>query len=133
MSWRDYFEVSRDLVRVAAARGRETPEGAPAARPEVGQEESLRALLGETAEIAEQSLARNAELETELTASREFADALAEAMQSPGMKRLLAKQYSPDAHAKATEGEKAELTACMQKINAAYDLIERRAQSLNGG
>ena len=127
MGWREEFNQGRALVREAAARGRDTPEAGPAAGPEAGQEESLRALLGEVAEIAEQSQARNAELETELTASREFAAALAVAMQSPGMKKLLAKEYSPDAHPKASEAEKAALNACMQNINVAYDLIERRA------
>ena len=126
MGWREEFNQGRAAVREAAARGRETPEAGPAG-PEAGQEESLRALLGEVAEIAEQSQARNAELETELTASREFAAALAVAMQSPGMKKLLAKEYSPDAHPKASEAEKAALNACMQNINVAYDLIERRA------
>ena len=126
MGWREEFNQGRAAVREAAARGRETPEAGPAG-PEAGQEESLRALLGEVAEIAEQSQARNAELETELAASREFAAALAVAMQSPGMKKLLAKEYSPDAHPKASEAEKAALNACMQNINVAYDLIERRA------
>ena len=129
MGWRENFNAGRALVREAAARGRETPEAAPVPGPEAGQEESLRALLGEVAEIAEQSQARNAELETELTAIREFADALTEAMQSPGMKTLLVKQYAPDAHAKASEAEKVALNACMQNINVAYDLIERRAEN----
>lgn len=52
-------------------------------------------------------------------------DQLAEVLKLPGLKTLLAKQYFPDTHSKATEDEKRQLDGFAQKINAAYDLIKR--------
>jgi len=140
--WRDEFNAGRAAVRMAAARGRETPGPVPAHAPEpeirrdhagaapaghgdTGEVENLRALLAEVHELAELSQARIAELETELTAMHWRADRMADVLQIQGVRKMLHKVTHPDTHPGADEEQRRALTEASSKINAAYDLIDR--------
>jgi hypothetical protein len=124
--WREEFNAGRAAVR-AGVRVREPvdPSPAPAGTPDVAEVGSLRALLGELREIAELSQARIAELETALTAMHWRAERLADALQVPGVKKVLVRLVHPDAHPDADEDQRRALTEASSKINAAYDLIDR--------
>jgi hypothetical protein len=78
----------------------------------------LRALLAELGQLAE---ARIAELE-------HSADCLAEVLRAPGVRKMLL-GFHPDRHPQADENQRRALTETIAKINAAYDLIDRTANT----
>lgn len=80
-------------------------------------------ILAETTTLAEQLNARVAELEAELAASP--AAAFAEVLQLPGVRRWLITRFHPDKPG-LNEAESVALTEAMQKINAAYEQLEKK-------
>ena len=51
-------------------------------------------------------------------------ETLADVFRLPGFKKLLLDRYHEDSNPKATAAEKKALTNAMQKINAAYEVVE---------
>jgi hypothetical protein len=53
------------------------------------------------------------------------AEVLADALRLPGVKLWLLAKFHPDKHPQANEAERAVHTQNFQKVNAAYEMIER--------
>jgi len=149
--WRQDFDAGRQRVRDAldgraprpqqrraGPAGREEPfinavlyDSAPPhdhageAAAMAAEIDGLRALLAELGQLAE---LRIAELETLLTETTQRADCLAEVLRSPGVRKMLL-GFHPDRHPEADENQRRALTEAIAKINAAYDLIDRPANT----
>jgi hypothetical protein len=77
--------------------------------------------LAEVTALAEQYETRIKELESELAGSA----VLGEVLLLPGVKRWLAGRYHPDKPG-LNDGERKAFTEAMQKINTAYDALEKK-------
>jgi hypothetical protein len=89
----------------------------------VGELEETRQSLAELAETAEGLQARVAELEAEREASP--VALLADVLRLPGVKNWLLSRHHPDRHPDANDVERRVLTETLQKIIAAYEILER--------
>jgi hypothetical protein len=120
MAWLDDFKRGFAQARADTARPLRRNDGtaaADAATPADGDND----VLAETAELAEQAEKRVAELEVELAAS----DVFGEVLLLPGVKRWLATRFHPDKPG-LNDGERKAFTEAMQKINAAYEALEKK-------
>jgi len=79
--------------------------------------------LAEVTALAEQLQARVDELESELAASS--GAVFAQVLRLSGVKTYLLARFHPDKHPEANETERRALTEDLQKINAAYEALER--------
>jgi len=79
--------------------------------------------LAEVTALADQQQARIDELEGELASSP--AALYAAVLHLPGIKTWLVSRFHPDKHPDANAAEREFLTACLQKVNAAYEAMER--------
>jgi hypothetical protein len=103
------------------AQGRSS-QADPAPRGAGGDEDQDNA-LAELTDLAEQLQARVDELEAERDASP--AELFASVLRLPGVKTWLLSRFHPDKHPDANETERRVLTDTLQKINAAYEILER--------
>jgi hypothetical protein len=83
------------------------------------ERDATKKLLGEVTASAEQLQKRIAELETE-------PGVFAEVLLLPGVRKVLLKLVHPDAHPEADEDQRRALAEGSAKLNAAYDLIDKR-------
>jgi hypothetical protein len=109
-------------LRRGWAHGRAAPD---ASAPAAGSADYApeQQTLAEVVALAEALQARVDELEAEREASP--AALFAEALRLPGVKTWLLSRFHPDKHPDANEAERGVLTASLQKINAAYETLER--------
>jgi hypothetical protein len=84
-----------------------------------------RKTFAEVSALADQLDARVVELEAELAASP--AALFADVLRLPGVKLWLRNRYHPD-KADVNGGERQWLTEAMQKVNAAYDALEKEGR-----
>jgi hypothetical protein len=79
--------------------------------------------LAEVTGLAEQYEPRIAELETALAGTAVYGEVL----QLPGVKVLLRNRFHPD-KADVNDSERQWLTEAMQKVNAAYEALEKKGR-----
>jgi hypothetical protein len=82
--------------------------------------------FAEVSALADQQNARIIELEAELAASP--AAIFAEVLRLPGVRTFLVARFHPDKHRDTNEVERAQLTGQLQKINAAYEALEKKGE-----
>ena len=119
MAWFDDFVQGYNAARTETGKGAARHEPAtpePAANGAADNE-----TLAETAELAEKLNARVDELETELAENAVFSEVLL----LPGVKRWLAGRFHPDKPG-LNDGERKAFTETMQKINTAYEALEKK-------
>jgi hypothetical protein len=90
-------------------------------------------LLAELREMVGQYEAHTAELEALAAEALAERDQLMDVLKIPGLRTLLANEYSPDKHSKAPENVKRAFDDYSKKINVAYDLIKRDDRAKKSG
>jgi hypothetical protein len=113
--------LQRGFAAGRAGAGKPEGRGHEATRGADGGDD--RQILAETTALAEQLNARVAELEAELAAAP--AAAFATVLLLPGVKRWLITRFHPDKPG-LNDAERAALTEAMQKINVAYEQLEKK-------
>ena len=86
-------------------------------------------LIAELREMVDQDQACTVELEAQAVAALVERDQLMEVLKLPGLRKLLAKEYSRNKHPEATEDVKRVFEDYSKKINAAYNLIKKDARA----
>jgi hypothetical protein len=119
MAWFDDFVQGYNAARTET--GKQAGRQEPAAPEPVANGAAENETLAETAELAEKLNARVYELETELAGTAVFGEVLL----LPGVKRWLAGRFHPDKPG-LNDGERKAFTEAMQKINSAYDALEKK-------
>ena len=93
-----------------------------------GHKERLAAVEAELNEAKKLLAEVTASVETRIAEVESERDLLADVLQSTGVRKVLQKVLHPDTHPKADEDQRRGFTEATSKLNAAYDLIDRRAK-----
>ena len=93
-----------------------------------GHKESLAAVEAERNEAKKLLAEVTASVETRIAEVESERDLLADVLQATGVRKVLQKVLHPDTHPKADEDQRRGFTKATSKLNAAYDLIDRRAK-----
>jgi hypothetical protein len=110
-------------LRQGWVQGRTAPDRRTPANGAAGNSKHEEQSLAEVTVLAEQLQARVRELEAELADSP--ASIFAEVLRLPGVKKQLVSRFHPD-KPDVNEAERQWLTEAMQKINAAYEALEKK-------
>jgi hypothetical protein len=116
---RGFAEARADSARPRRKPAERDGSGDERTPANAGEKESL----AEVTALAEQYETRMKELEAELAASP--AAIYAEVLRLPGVKQLLSSRFHPD-KSDVNDSERQWLTERMQKVNAAYEALEKR-------